>query len=80
MIRRESVVVTSRSRDQGRNQKEAVGRAVNETRDNDTIASIVRAAAGALYARPHLPRRWLAASRVRTIWFPSTKRLLQEIQ
>ena len=39
--------------------EEAVVRAVNDTRDNDTIAAIVGALAGALHGREAIPRRWL---------------------
>jgi hypothetical protein len=38
--------------------EEAIVRAVNDTYDNDTIASIVGAAVGALHGTLHLPRRW----------------------
>jgi ADP-ribosylglycohydrolase len=34
-------------------------RAVNDTRDNDTVATIVGAAVGALHGRKALPTRWL---------------------
>ncbi|MEI6291303.1 MAG: ADP-ribosylglycohydrolase family protein, partial [Chloroflexota bacterium] len=34
-------------------------RAVNDTRDNDTIASIVGAAVGALHGSHQLPERWV---------------------
>ena len=33
-------------------------RAVNDTRDNDTIAAIVGAAVGALHGEDALPQRW----------------------
>lgn len=39
--------------------EEAIVRAVNDTRDNDTIASIVGAAVGALHGRDALPPRWI---------------------
>ncbi len=39
--------------------EEAIVRAVNDTRDNDTIAAIVGAAVGALHGRGCLPARWL---------------------
>jgi ADP-ribosylglycohydrolase len=37
----------------------AIVRAVNDTRDNDTIAAIVGAAVGALHGREALPDRWV---------------------
>ena len=39
--------------------EEAIVRAVNDTKDNDTAAAIVGAAAGALHGASALPRRWL---------------------
>jgi len=39
--------------------EEAIIRAVNDTRDNDTIAAIVGAAVGALHGRNAIPRRWI---------------------
>ena len=39
--------------------EEAIVRAVNDTRDNDTIAAIVGAVVGALHGRAALPRRWV---------------------
>ena len=39
--------------------EEAIIRAVNDTWDNDTIASIVGAAVGALHGRQALPKRWI---------------------
>lgn len=39
--------------------EEAMVRAVNDTRDSDTIAAIVGAAVGALHGRDKLPGRWL---------------------
>jgi ADP-ribosylglycohydrolase len=38
--------------------EEAIVRAVNDTRDNDTAAAIVGAAVGALHGRRALPDRW----------------------
>jgi ADP-ribosylglycohydrolase len=38
--------------------EEAIVRAVNDTKDNDTIGSIVGAAVGALHGESALPRRW----------------------
>lgn len=43
----------------GHDPEEAIIRAVNDTRDNDTIAAIVGAAVGALHGRSRLPQRWL---------------------
>ena len=34
-------------------------RAVNDTKDNDTIAAIVGAAVGALHGKARLPNRWI---------------------
>lgn len=39
--------------------EEAIIRAVNDTKDNDTIAAIVGAAVGALHGKERLPKRWL---------------------
>jgi len=39
--------------------EEAVVRAVNDTKDNDTIAAIVGAAMGALYGKAAWPSRWI---------------------
>lgn len=39
--------------------EEAIIRAVNDTKDNDTIAAIVGAAIGALHGREGLPDRWV---------------------
>jgi ADP-ribosylglycohydrolase len=38
--------------------EEAIVRAVNDTRDNDTVAAIVGAAVGALHGADALPQRW----------------------
>jgi len=38
--------------------EEAIVRAVNDTRDNDTVAAIVGAAVGALHGKEALPARW----------------------
>ena len=43
----------------GHDPEAAIVRAVNDTRDNDTIASIVGAAVGALHGKGALPVRWL---------------------
>jgi ADP-ribosylglycohydrolase len=50
----------------GDDPEEAILRAVNDTRDNDTIAAIVGAAVGALHGRSVLPERWLAGLTGRT--------------
>lgn len=42
----------------GNDPEEAIVRAVNDTRDNDTIAAIVGAAVGALHGVEGLPPRW----------------------
>ncbi len=39
--------------------EEAIIRAVNDTKDNDTIAAIVGAAVGALHGEAALPKRWI---------------------
>jgi ADP-ribosyl-[dinitrogen reductase] hydrolase len=43
----------------GHDFEQAVLRAVNDTKDNDTIAAIVGAAAGALNGKSSIPRRWI---------------------
>jgi ADP-ribosyl-[dinitrogen reductase] hydrolase len=43
----------------GDDPEEAIIRAVNDTRDNDTVAAIVGAAVGALHGKAALPQRWL---------------------
>ena len=43
----------------GHNPEEAIVRAVNDTKDNDTVAAIVGAAVGALHGRSGLPARWI---------------------
>lgn len=43
----------------GQNPEEAIIRAVNDTRDNDTVAAIVGAAVGALHGKRGLPERWI---------------------
>ena len=43
----------------GHDPEEAIVRAVNDTRDNDTIAAIVGAAIGALHGKSVLPQRWI---------------------
>lgn len=47
--------------------EEAIVRAVNDTKDNDTIASIVGAAVGALHGRRGLPARWVTGLTGRTM-------------
>lgn len=42
----------------GHDPEEAIVRAVNDTRDNDTIGAIVGAAVGALHGASALPKRW----------------------
>jgi ADP-ribosyl-[dinitrogen reductase] hydrolase len=44
----------------GDRPEEALVRAVNDTKDNDTAAAIVGAAVGALHGREGLPRKWIA--------------------
>jgi len=43
----------------GDDPEEALVQAVNDTKDNDTVAAIVGAAVGALHGRSGLPDRWL---------------------
>jgi ADP-ribosyl-[dinitrogen reductase] hydrolase len=43
----------------GHDPEEAIVRAVNDTKDNDTVAAIVGAAVGALHGRSGLPARWI---------------------
>jgi len=43
----------------GDNLEEAIVHAVNDTKDNDTIAAIVGTAVGALYCKAQIPVRWL---------------------
>ena len=42
----------------GHDPEEAIVRAVNDTRDNDTVAAIVGAAVGALHGEDALPYNW----------------------
>jgi ADP-ribosylglycohydrolase len=44
----------------GNDLEEAIVRAVNDTKDNDTIAAIVGAAVGALHGKRRIPDRWLS--------------------
>ena len=50
----------------GHDPEEAIVRAVNDTRDNDTVGAIVGAAVGALHGRGALPERWIAGLLGRT--------------
>jgi ADP-ribosylglycohydrolase len=50
----------------GHDPEEAIVRAVNDTRDNDTIAAVVGAAVGALHGERALPDRWRAGLLGRT--------------
>ena len=52
---------------QARDPEEAIIRAVNDTEDNDSIASIVGAAVGALHGLDGIPERWVKklAGRIR---------------
>jgi ADP-ribosylglycohydrolase len=43
----------------GADPEEAIVRAVNDTKDNDTVAAIVGTAVGALHGRSGLPERWV---------------------
>ena len=43
----------------GNNLEEAIVRAVNDTKDNDTIGAIVGAAVGALHGKNAIPERWI---------------------
>ena len=51
----------------GAHPEEAIVRAVNDTRDNDTIASIVGAVVGALHGVDALPPRWIRGLTGRTM-------------
>jgi len=44
----------------GNDPEETIIRAINDTKDNDTIAAIVGAAVGALHGIEKLPERWLS--------------------
>ena len=50
----------------GDDPEEAIVRAVNDTKDNDTIAAIVGAAVGALHGKENLPSRWIGGLLGRT--------------
>ncbi len=43
----------------GQDSEEAIVRAVNDTKDNDTIAAIVGACVGALHGKKNFPLRWI---------------------
>ena len=43
----------------GHDPEESITRAVNDTKDNDTIASIVGALVGALHGKDALPKKWI---------------------
>jgi ADP-ribosyl-[dinitrogen reductase] hydrolase len=43
----------------GRDLEEAIVRAVNDTKDNDSIGAIVGAAVGALHGKQAIPERWV---------------------
>ncbi len=50
----------------GHSPEEAIIRAANDTKDNDTIAALVGAAVGALHGRAGLPERWVSGLLGRT--------------
>jgi ADP-ribosylglycohydrolase len=50
----------------GHEPEAAIVRAVNDTKDNDTITAIVGAAIGTLHGRRGLPERWLTGLLRRT--------------
>ncbi len=50
----------------GHEPETAIIRAVNDTKDNDTIASIVGSLVGALYGKDAFPRRWIEGLTGRT--------------
>ena len=50
----------------GDDPEEAIVRAVNDTKDNDTVGAIVGAAVGALHGASALPERWRAGLLGRT--------------
>ena len=51
---------------QAQNGEQAIIRAVNDTKDNDSIAAIVGAAVGALYGSSCIPNRWIKGLTGRT--------------
>jgi ADP-ribosyl-[dinitrogen reductase] hydrolase len=50
----------------GHDPEAAIVRAVNDTKDNDTVAAIVGAAVGALHGRSAIPDRWITGLLGRT--------------
>lgn len=50
----------------GHDPEEAIVRAVNDTKDNDTVGAIVGAAVGALHGKAELPKRWVEGCLGRT--------------
>jgi ADP-ribosyl-[dinitrogen reductase] hydrolase len=64
----------------GQNLEEAIARAVNDTKDNDTIGAIVGAAVGALHRREGILDRWVQGLSGRTSFSDDGKvfRLLEE--
>ena len=51
---------------QSQNAEEAIIRAANDTKDNDSIAAIVGAAVGALHGSTNIPGRWIKGLTGRT--------------
>ena len=49
-----------------KNGEQAIIRAVNDTKDNDSVAAIVGAAVGALYGSNCIPNRWIKGLTGRT--------------
>jgi ADP-ribosylglycohydrolase len=43
----------------GHDPEEAIVRAVNDTKDNDTIAAIIGAAVSALHGKKAIPKKWI---------------------
>jgi ADP-ribosylglycohydrolase len=58
----------------------AIVRAVNDTRDNDTIAAIVGAAVGALHGRKALPDRWIENLTGRVTYVGEDNRVFELIE
>jgi ADP-ribosylglycohydrolase len=50
----------------GQNGEESIIRAINDTKDNDSVAAIVGAAVGALYGSTSIPDRWIKGLSGRT--------------
>ena len=59
--------------------EEAIVRAVNDTKDNDTIGAIVGAAVGALHGESALPRRWVDGLLGRTVADVDDRKLFELI-